>query len=45
LRLPYDWAIEGPFDFNLNPTTGALPVFGMGWYRKTFTIPQAGFHV
>ncbi len=39
VRLPHDWAIEGPFDSKLNPHTGALPIFGTGWYRKTFTLP------
>ncbi|HEX3876889.1 MAG TPA: glycoside hydrolase family 2 TIM barrel-domain containing protein, partial [Bryobacteraceae bacterium] len=38
LNLPHDWAIEGPFDQDLNPHTAALPYFGTGWYRKTFTI-------
>ncbi len=42
IRLPHDWAIEGPFDPKLNPHTGALPIFGTGWYRKTFTIPTPG---
>jgi beta-galactosidase len=42
LRLPHDWAIEGPFDQNLNPHTGALPIFGAGWYRKSFTVPENG---
>jgi len=37
--LPHDWAIEGPFDSTLNPHTGALPIFGAGWYRKAFTLP------
>jgi beta-galactosidase len=41
VRLPHDWAIEGPFDPNLNPHTGALPVFGTGWYRKSFALPAA----
>ena len=41
LRLPHDWAIEGPFDPKLNPHTGALPIFGTGWYRKTFTLPAS----
>jgi beta-galactosidase len=40
LKLPHDWAIEGPFDQNLNPHTGALPIFGVGWYRKTFFLSQ-----
>jgi len=38
LRLPHDWAIEGPFDSKLNPHTGALPISGTAWYRKTFTV-------
>jgi beta-galactosidase len=41
LNLPHDWSIEGEFSEN-NPATaggGALPG-GMGWYRKTFTIPE-----
>ena len=38
VRLPHDWAIEGPFDPSLNPHTGALPVAGIGWYRKTFRL-------
>ncbi|HLJ88420.1 MAG TPA: beta-galactosidase GalB [Candidatus Angelobacter sp.] len=39
LRLPHDWAIEGPFDRKMNPHTGALPIFGTGWYRKSFALP------
>ncbi len=42
LNLPHDWAIEGPFDPALNPHTGALPIFGTGWYRKSFLVPAAG---
>src|SRR5262245_58497499 len=38
VRLPHDWAIEGPFDPALNPHTGALPISGIGWYRKTFRL-------
>ena len=41
LRLPHDWAIEGPFDPKLNPHEGALRSFGTGWYRKWFTLPEA----
>ena len=37
--LPHDWAIEGPFDPRINPHTGALPISGTGWYRKSFTLP------
>ena len=40
IRLPHDWAIEGPFDPKINPHTGALPISGTGWYRKTFTLPN-----
>jgi beta-galactosidase len=39
VRLPHDWAIAGPFDSSLNPHTGALPISGIGWYRKRFTLP------
>ncbi|WDF54555.1 beta-galactosidase GalB [Mucilaginibacter sp. KACC 22063] len=40
LDLPHDWSIEGTFSKD-NPAKaegGALPG-GIGWYRKTFTIP------
>ena len=40
LNLPHDWSIEGKFSKD-NPATpggGALPG-GIGWYRKTFTVP------
>lgn len=40
--LPHDWSIEGPFDAK-NPTGGAgafLPA-GIGWYRRTFTVPAS----
>src|SRR5215472_13792904 len=40
VRLPHDWAIEGPFDSKANPHTGALPISGTGWYRKSFTAPD-----
>lgn len=42
LNLPHDWAIEGNFSQD-NPSGtggGALPG-GIGWYRKTFTLPAA----
>ena len=39
VRLPHDWAIEGPFDPKLNPHTGALPISGTGWYRKALHAP------
>jgi beta-galactosidase len=42
LDLPHDWAIEGPFDRKYGPERGALPFFGVGWYRKHFTLPASG---
>lgn len=42
LVLPHDWAIEGNFSKD-NPSGtggGALPG-GIGWYRKTFTLPAS----
>lgn len=45
LNLPHDWSIEGPFSKDY-PTTfnqGALPA-GIGWYRKSFTIPLSALH-
>jgi len=41
LELPHDWAIEGPFDRKYNPHSGALPFYGVGWYRKRFHLPAA----
>src|SRR4051812_257614 len=42
LNLPHDWSIEGTFSKDAPATTGggALPG-GIGWYRKTFTIPAS----
>jgi len=42
LDLPHDWSIEGKFDEKAPGTIneGALPT-GIGWYRKSFTIPVA----
>ncbi|HVN04757.1 MAG TPA: beta-galactosidase GalB [Bryobacteraceae bacterium] len=42
LNLPHDWAIEGPFDRHYNGSTGRLPIFGVGWYRKIFAVPAGG---
>src|SRR5258706_6438885 len=42
LNLPHDWSIEGKFD-SLAPAGidgGALPG-GIGWYRKTFSVPAS----
>lgn len=40
LNLPHDWAIEGPFRIDLTGETGKLPFKGIGWYRKSFIIPN-----
>ncbi|WP_426670832.1 beta-galactosidase GalB [Mucilaginibacter sp. McL0603] len=42
LDLPHDWSVEGTFSKE-NPATpegGALPG-GIGWYRKSFTVPAS----
>jgi beta-galactosidase len=39
LDLPHDWAIEGPFRYDLEGHTGKLPWRGIGWYRKHFSVP------
>lgn len=39
LDVPHDWAIEGPFRYDLENNTGKLPWQGIGWYRKHFTLP------
>ena len=41
LDLPHDWGIEGPFQQELAGDTGKLPWFGVGWYRKKFSVPAA----
>ena len=38
--LPHDWSIEGPYGSKNASGTGFLPG-GMGWYRKTFTLPAS----
>src|SRR5947209_6433497 len=42
VTLPHDWAITGPVTEDA-PTRGAGGFFpsGIGWYRKTFTLPAA----
>lgn len=43
LDLPHDWSIEGVYDKEA-PTGGSggyLPT-GIGWYRRTFLMPQGG---
>jgi beta-galactosidase len=40
VHLPHDWAISGPFDSMAEDGgSGKLPWRGVGWYRKSFTIP------
>jgi beta-galactosidase len=41
LELPHDWAIEQPFSQDLPGETGKLPWQGVGWYRKTFSVPAS----
>jgi len=36
--LPHDWSIESPFSNKWASATGYLPG-GIGWYRKSFTLP------
>ena len=43
LKLPHDWSIEMPFDSTSPTGTGGGALRGgIGWYRKTFTIPASG---
>jgi hypothetical protein len=39
IDLPHDWSIEGPFSKNNYSCTAYLPG-GIGWYRKTFAVPE-----
>ena len=40
LNVPHDWSIEQKFDEHSPTTTsGGALVGGIGWYRKTFTVP------
>ena len=38
--LPHDWAVEGAFDPAHNLDHGFLPA-GIGWYRKSFALPES----
>ena len=41
LNLPHDWSIELPFDEKSPAGTGGGALDGgLGWYRKTFTLPE-----
>jgi len=42
VTLPHDWAIAGPFSEDApSRGAGAFAPTGIGWYRKTFTVPAA----
>ena len=41
LNLPHDWGIEGPFKQEYEGSTGKLAYWGIGWYRKHFTLPAS----
>ncbi len=43
VTVPHDWSIEGtPEEKNPSGSGGGYFPAGIGWYRKTFTAPQAG---
>ncbi|MGN1263457.1 MAG: sugar-binding domain-containing protein, partial [Prevotella sp.] len=39
VQLPHDWSISLDFDGKVSGSVAHLPG-GMGWYRKTFTLPK-----
>ncbi|MFN8256655.1 MAG: glycoside hydrolase family 2 TIM barrel-domain containing protein [Bacteroidales bacterium] len=39
LNVPHDWSIEQEFNSKYASCTGYLPG-GIGWYRKTFMVPE-----
>ncbi|MBN1457666.1 MAG: beta galactosidase jelly roll domain-containing protein, partial [Sedimentisphaerales bacterium] len=47
LDLPHDWAVEVPFDGNGSHSHGykavgrKFPDTSVGWYRKSFVVPQS----
>ncbi|HEY4382670.1 MAG TPA: glycoside hydrolase family 2 TIM barrel-domain containing protein [Acidobacteriaceae bacterium] len=42
VTLPHDWSIAGPFKQDApSRGAGAFATTGIGWYRKTFTVPAA----
>jgi len=41
LNLPHDWGVDGAFKQEYPGDTGKLAWWGVGWYRKHFTIPPA----
>jgi beta-galactosidase len=41
VTLPHDWSIAGPFKQDApSRGAGAFAPNGIGWYRKTFTVPD-----
>ncbi len=46
VNLPHDWAVELPFDQNADgshgfkPVGGSFPETSIGWYRRSFEIPD-----
>ncbi|HET6558516.1 MAG TPA: glycoside hydrolase family 2 TIM barrel-domain containing protein, partial [Prolixibacteraceae bacterium] len=40
LDLPHDWSVEGVYSPDKASCTGYLPG-GIGWYRKSFTVPES----
>ncbi|MDO9257071.1 MAG: glycoside hydrolase family 2 TIM barrel-domain containing protein [Bacteroidales bacterium] len=40
LDLPHDWSVEGTYSPDKASCTGYLPG-GIGWYRKTFSVPES----
>lgn len=46
VKLPHDWAVEGPFDPEQNRGQGYRPR-GIGWYRRYFALPVSdiGRHI
>ena len=43
LDVPHDWSIEFPFDVKSPAGSGGgFLNGGVGWYRKTFTLPDVG---
>jgi len=42
VTLPHDWSIAGPFQEDAaSKGAGAFAPTGVGWYRKSFTVPDA----
>src|SRR5580765_3386870 len=39
--LPHDWGVEGAFNQDFPGETAKLPYWGVGWYRKHFSVPAS----